>query len=73
MMFKFVLLVILLFLTYGVVVWLLKRLTDTSQQIAELHSQMRRNDEILAAKIAAMEEQKRALDAQKAQQGETPQ
>jgi hypothetical protein len=45
-------------------------LTDTSQQIADLHSQLRRNDEILGAKVAALEEQKRVLDAQQAEQNE---
>jgi CHASE3 domain sensor protein len=63
MMFKFILLLVVLFVAYGIVVWLLKRLTQTSQQIAELHSQLQRNDEILAAKIMELQKEKEAETA----------
>jgi hypothetical protein len=58
MLFKFLILLVLLFLAYGYAVWLLKRLTNTSQQIAELRSQLLKNDELLGAKVAALEEKR---------------
>lgn len=58
MLFKFILLLVLLFLAYGYAVWLMKRLTNTSQQIADLRSQLLKNDELLSAKVAVLEEKR---------------
>lgn len=65
MLFKLLLSIILLFLAYGLVVWLLKRLTDTTQRLADLQAQLVRNDEVLNAKLEALQQQKRALDEQR--------
>ena len=64
MLVKVLLLLILLFLAYGYAVWLLKRLANTSQQIAELRSQLLKNDEALSAKVAVLEVE-RAREAAK--------
>ena len=65
MLFKILLSLILLFLAYGLVVWLLKRLTDTTQRLADLQSQLVRNDEVLNAKLEALQQQKRSLEEQR--------
>jgi hypothetical protein len=70
MLTKLLLLLIILFVALSVVVWLLKRLTQTSQRLAELHSELLRNDEVLASKIAVLEEQKAQMDMQQQQMSE---
>lgn len=72
MLFKTILLLILLFLAYGYAVWLLKRLTNTTQQIAELRSQLLKNDEKLNAKIAVLQEQKARQETEGNDSGSKP-
>ena len=67
MLFKFLISLILLFLAYGIVVWLLKRLSYTTERLAELQSQLARNDEVLSVKLEALQTQRRALQEQQAQ------
>ena len=64
MLLKFLLLVLLLFAALGVAVWLLQRLNNTMQQVADLRSQLVKNDEVLGAKLAALQEQKRVQETQ---------
>ena len=64
MLFKFLLLVLLLFAALGLAVWLLQRLNNTMQQVADLRSQLVKNDEVLGAKLAALQEQKRLQELQ---------
>ena len=56
MFFKVLLFIVLLFLAYGLAVILLRRLTDTSQRLAELHQQMARNDEKLYSQMQRLRE-----------------
>ncbi|HEX8835246.1 MAG TPA: hypothetical protein VF719_13645 [Abditibacteriaceae bacterium] len=63
-MIKIILLLILLMVAYGIAIILLRRLSQTTQQLANLRSEMRRNDEKLSAKIEVLQAQKAAQEAQ---------
>jgi predicted Holliday junction resolvase-like endonuclease len=66
-MFKAILFIVILFVAYGLVVIMLRRLTQTSRQLSDLHEQMARNDAKLSEQLRALNiEQERArLEAEK--------
>ena len=69
-MFKAIFLLILLFAAYGLAAILLRRLTETTKQLANLREQMARNDSKLSDELRAVHiEQERLriqLEAEKA-------
>ena len=62
-MFKIVFLLFILFGAYGIAVILLRRLTQTTKQLAELREQMARNDSRLSEQMRAMHLEQEKLQA----------
>jgi cell division protein FtsL len=60
-LFKVVLLLFLLMLAYGLAVILLRRLTQTAQQLANLRQQLARNDERLSGELRNLHHQQERL------------
>ena len=68
-LFKIIFLLVILFAAYGLAVILLRRLTQTTQQLAKLHEQMRSNDARLSNELRQLhheqERQRAKLEAEK--------
>ena len=65
---KIIFLVVILFAAYGLAVILLRRLTHTSKQLANLHEEMARSNQRLSDELRALhkeqERQRAQLEAQ---------
>jgi cell division protein FtsB len=71
-LFKIIFLLALLFLAYGLVVILLRRLTENAQKLSNLRDQMARNDSKLSDQLQQMHLEQEKLRAQlEAEQSKT--
>jgi flagellar biosynthesis/type III secretory pathway M-ring protein FliF/YscJ len=62
-LFKVVLLIFVLFLAYGIVVILIRRLTENAKQLAALRDQMARNDNKLSDQLRSVHLEQEKLQA----------
>jgi flagellar biosynthesis/type III secretory pathway M-ring protein FliF/YscJ len=62
-LFKVVLLIFVLFLAYGIVVILIRRLTENAKQLAGLREQMARNDSKLSDQLRSVHLEQEKLQA----------
>lgn len=60
-MFKAIALILLLFFAYGLAVILLRRLTQTTQQLGDLREQIARNDSKLSDQMRAVQVEQEKL------------
>lgn len=71
-MIKVLLLLMLLLAAYGLAVVLLRRLTQTTNELANLRDQMARNDNRLSDQMIELKRQQARRDAQEAAQNPQP-
>ena len=62
-MFKVIFLIFILFGAYGIAVILLRRLTETTKQLAQLREQMARNDSKLSDQMRSVHLEQERLQA----------
>lgn len=62
-LFKVIFLICLLFAAYGIAVILIRRLTETTKQLADLREQMARNDSKLSDQMHAVRMEQEKLQA----------